>query len=220
MKKQRPNTEILIFLTLLLASIVAVAMVISRAVYSGKLLYGFLIWNLVLAWMPYLLAWTAFQKPMVVFIYGPLWLLFFPNAPYLVTDLIHLQPFHNVPIWYDAMMLFTFALTGLLLGFLSLFFMQSLVTHRFGHIVGWLFTVLATGLSSYGVYVGRFLRWNSWDIFTQPISLLTDIINSLVDPAMFFKTYTVSFSLCAIMLFAYIILYSLPHLETTVRVKK
>ena len=117
------------------------------------------------------------------------------------------------------MMLFTFALTGLLLGFLSLYFMQSLVAQRFGHTVGWLFTVLATGLSSYGVYVGRFLRWNSWDIFTQPVSLLTDIVNSLVNPEVFIKTYTVSFSLSAIMLFAYIILYSLPHLETTVRVE-
>jgi uncharacterized membrane protein len=220
MKKQRPNIQLLIFLTLLFASTVAAAMVVSRAFYSGRLLYGFLIWNLVLAWMPFLLAWTAFQKPMVAIVYGPLWLLFFPNAPYLVTDLIHLQPFHNVPLWFDAMMLFTFALTGLLLGFLSLYFMQSLVAQRFGHTVGWLFTILATGLSSYGVYVGRFLRWNSWDIFTQPVSLLTDIVNSLVNPEVFIKTYTVSFSLSAIMLFAYIILYSLPHLETTVRVRK
>ena len=86
-----------VFLTLLFASTVAAAMVVSRAFYSGRLLYGFLIWNLVLAWMPFLLAWTAFQKPMVAIVYGPLWLLFFPNAPYLVTDLIHLQPFHNVP---------------------------------------------------------------------------------------------------------------------------
>ena len=218
MLKQRSYTQLLIFLTLLFASIVATTMIVLRALYSGRLLYSFLIWNLILAWLPFLFAWMAYRKPFIAVLYGPLWLLFFPNAPYLVTDLIHLRQFDAVPIWYDAIMLFTFALTGLMLGFMSLYMMQSLVARRFGTVWSWLFVVTAVGMSGYGVYIGRFLRWNSWDIFTQPFGLLSDIANSLFNPAFFPKTYTVSFSLSAIMLFAYIIMVAMPHLGASMQV--
>lgn len=212
MQKQRSYSQILIFLTLLLASIVATTMIVLRAWYSGRLLYTFLLWNLFLAWLPFLFAWAAYRKPFISVVYGPLWLLFFPNAPYLVTDLIHLRQFDTVPIWYDAIMLFTFALTGLMLGFLSLYMMQSLVARRFGSLWSWLFVVAAVGMSGYGVYVGRFLRWNSWDVFRQPGSLLADVANSLFNPAYSLKTYTVSLSLSAIMLFAYVVMVAMPHL--------
>lgn len=218
MQKQRSYSQFLIFLTLLLASIAATTMIVLRAWYSGRLLYTFLLWNLFLAWLPFLFAWAAYRKPFITVIYGPLWLLFFPNAPYLVTDFIHLRQFDAVPIWYDAIMLFTFALTGLMLGFLSLYMMQSLVARRFGGVWSWLFAVAAVGMSGYGVYVGRFLRWNSWDVFRQPMSLLADVANSLLNPAYFLKTYTVSFSLSAIMLFAYVVMVAMSHLSASVRV--
>lgn len=220
MQKQRSYSQFLIFLTLLLASIAATTMIVLRAWYSGRLLYTFLLWNLFLAWLPFLFAWAAYRKPFIAVIYGPLWLLFFPNAPYLVTDLIHLRQFDAVPIWYDAIMLFTFALTGLLLGFMSLYMMQSLVARRFGGVWSWMFAVAAVGMSGYGVYVGRFLRWNSWDVFRQPVSLLADVANSLFNPAYFLKTYTVSFSLSAVMLFAYVVMVAMPHLSASVQVSE
>jgi len=189
-------------------------MVALRVVYSGEPRFIFLVWNLFLAWLPLLFAWLAYRRPRTAVLNGPLWLLFFPNAPYLVTDLIHLgRAGGGAPLWYDALLIFTFALTGLMLGFLSLYMMRSLVARRFGSRWSWLFVVVAVGMSSYGVYVGRFLRWNSWDIFTQPLGLLHDIASSLFNPAIFLKTYTVSFSLSMIMLFAYVIIYTLPHLE-------
>jgi uncharacterized membrane protein len=218
MMKQRSSTQFLIFLTLILASIAATTMIVLRALYSGQILYSFLLWNLFLAWLPFLFAWAAYRKPFVAIIYGPLWLLFFPNAPYLVTDLIHLRQFDAVPIWYDAIMLFTFALTGLLLGFMSLYMMQSLVARRFGAVWSWLFAIAAVGMSGYGVYVGRFLRWNSWDVFRQPATLLADIANSLFNPDYFLKTYTVSFSLSAVMLFAYVVMVAMPHLGASMQV--
>jgi uncharacterized membrane protein len=218
MQKQRSYSQFLIFLTLLLASIAATTMIVLRAWYSGRLLYTFLLWNLFLAWLPFLFAWAAYRKPFIAIIYGPLWLIFFPNAPYLVTDFIHLRHFDAVPIWYDAIMLFTFALTGLMLGFLSLYMMQSLVARRFGGVWSWVFAVAAVGMSGYGVYVGRFLRWNSWDVFRQPLTLLSDVANSLFNPAYFLKTYTVSFSLSAIMLFAYVVIVAMPHLGAGMQV--
>ena len=218
MKRRHTNAQLLIFLTLLLASIVITIMVVLRGWYSGQLRYGFLVWNLVLAWLPFLLAWMAYRKPSLVPVCGPLWLLFLPNAPYLMTDLVHLRPFDNVPLWFDAIMLFTFALAGLLLGFLSLYYMQALVANRFGRVVSWFFVVSVTVLSGYGVYIGRFLRWNSWDVFTQPVGLVADIVNSLINPQVFVKTVTVSLSLTAVMLFGYIVIYSLLHLEMSAQV--
>ncbi|MEJ2748545.1 MAG: DUF1361 domain-containing protein [Anaerolineae bacterium] len=217
MEKQRSSTQFLIFLTLLLASIAATTMIVLRAWYSGRLLYSFLLWNLFLAWLPFLFAWAAYRKPVTAVFNGPLWLLFFPNAPYLVTDLIHLRQYDAVPLWYDAIMLFTFVLTGLMLGFLSLYMMQSLVSRRFGRVWSWLFVIAAVGMSGYGVYIGRFLRWNSWDVFRQPMTVLADIANSLFNPAYFLKTYTVSISLSAVMLFAYIVMVAMPHLGASMQ---
>ena len=213
MKKRKLNYQLLIFLTLLLASAVSTTMVALRVAYSGEIRFIFLVWNLFLAWLPLFFAWMAQRWPVTAVIYGPLWLLFFPNAPYLVTDLVHLGRISSVPLWYDALVVFAFALTGLLLGILSLYLMQALVARRFGSWLSWLFVFVTTGLSGYGVYVGRFLRWNSWDIFTQPRTLAHEMFNSLTNPSLFPKTYAVSISLTVMMLFAYIIMYALPRLE-------
>ncbi len=209
MNKRKPNYPILIFLTLLLASIVATTMVAVRGVYSGELRFIFLVWNLFLAWLPLFFAWMAYRYRKTAVIYAPLWLLFFPNAPYIITDLIHLRYRVEVPIWYDALMIFTFALTGLILGAISLYLMQDVVARQFNRLTSWLFVLITTGLSGYGVYIGRFLRWNSWDIFTRPGALTYDILASLGSP----KTYAVALPLAALMLFAYVIIYTLPRLE-------
>lgn len=220
MNKSQSNSQLLIFLTLAFASMTAAMMVLFRALYSGEWRFIFLIWNLFLAWLPFLGAWTALRKPFTAVIYGPLWLLFFPNAPYLVTDFIHLRPTAAVPLWYDAFLIFTFALTGLMLGIMSLYFMQALVARWVGRFMSWLFVIVTIGMSGYGVYVGRFLRWNSWDIFTQPFTLGRDILNSLTNPQSFPKTYTVSLSLSLMMLFAYLIVYILPQLQWTAPLRK
>ena len=106
---------------------------------------------------------------------GAAWLAFFPNAPYLVTDLIHLRTRAFVPVWYDAIMVFAFALTGLCLAFLSLWLVHRLVERRLGKAAGWLFVAVVAGLSGFGVYLGRYPRWNSWDVVTRPGELMADV---------------------------------------------
>lgn len=204
------------FLLLILASVVPTGMVLARFLYSGERTYAFLVWNLFLAWMPLIFAILACQTRRIwplFMIFGFLWLLFFPNAPYLVTDLLHLKPRLGVPFWYDVILTFTFALTGLVLGFASLHLMQMAITRRFGAITGWFFVTVALGLSSFGVYVGRFLRWNSWDLFVEPFNLLQDIFYSLTNPFMFLKTLAISLLLSAVFTCAYVILFSLPLLS-------
>lgn len=223
MPTQRTHSQITLFSGLLFASLVLTGMVVARAVYSGVLSYRFLIWNLFLAWLPLVFAfmgYRAMEKRPLLLSFTVLWLLFFPNALYLVTDLIHLRDTGVVPLWFDAIMMFSFALTGLLLGLLSLYLMHTLITHRFGRGFGWLFAVMSLAISGYGVYVGRFLRWNSWDIFAHPIMLLRDMLYSLVHPQMVLKTYTVSLLLSAVFMFTYLIFFSLSRIPLEQRVER
>src|SRR6185312_633328 len=104
-----------------------------------------------------------------------LWLLFLPNAPYIFTDLTHLSTRFFPHFWPDLSLVLLFSFTGFLLGFLSLYLMQSVVTEIRGRVIGWLFTAGATGLASCGIYLGRFLRRNSWDVVTHPVGLSHDI---------------------------------------------
>jgi uncharacterized membrane protein len=162
-------------LALAFASGITVALVIARMVWTGWLIYGFLAWNLFLAWLPLVFALLACDKfksgggrSWTFFGFAGAWLLFFPNAPYIFTDLIHLTSKFYPHFWVDLMLFLLCAFTGLVLGFLSLYLMQSIVTRRFGPIRGWLFVAAVAGLSSIGVFIGRFLRFNSWDIVLRP----------------------------------------------------
>jgi uncharacterized membrane protein len=212
LKQLMTNYKLRIVAALMLASGLSIAMLLMRIIYTGQPTYIFLAWNLFLAWMPFsfaLLAHQFWQRTWVLLPLSGLWLLFLPNAPYLITDLMHLHYSSIVPTWYDAIMIFSFALTGLLLGFLSLYLMQSLVVRRFGWRMGWLFAWLVLGLSGLGVYIGRFLRWNSWDVFTSPFTLF----NSLLNPELFLKAFVVTALLSMISIFAYVIMVSMPRLS-------
>lgn len=224
--------HLLVFLALVFASMVCGAMVVARIIYSDSPHFIFLNWNLFLAWLPFLFAWGAYltAEPVSNTQYsvpsgqwsvvrglwqlglGGLWLLFFPNAPYIVTDFMHLRQLGNVPIWYDAILLFAFAFTALLLGFLSLYFMHALVARRFGWLAGWVFVLAVLGVSGFGVYIGRFLRFNSWDVFTDPALLFNDIAAQFARPYLQLRTFVMSALLSIIMLFGYTILFFLPKL--------
>lgn len=207
---------VLIFLAMLFASLVVTTMVAVRVVYTGSFSYFFLIWNLILAWLPFLFALviiTFRRSQFMLGTYGLLWLLFFPNTIYLVTDLIHLRFRVDVPIWYDAIMLFAFALTGLMLGLLSLYFVHAVVESHFGAALGWLFVLITAVLGGIGVYIGRFLRWNSWDVFANPLTLLNDLAYNLVNPDLFLKATVTTGMLTAVFIVAYIILFLLPRIS-------
>lgn len=151
--------------------------------------YG-LMWNLLLAWIPLVCALavqalsearTPWRYPALAVCAG-FWLLFFPNAPYLITDLIHIPAHSALPAWYAAILILAFVWTGLLIGLTSLSLMQNLVSQRLGRAAGWLFTFGTLGLGSLGVFLGRFLRLNSWDVFTRPVIVLGDVWASLRHP--------------------------------------
>jgi uncharacterized membrane protein len=201
-------------LGLLLASLFCIGLVVLRAIESGDAKFSGLIWNLFLAWIPFALAvavydgWRRRRAPGTLFALGALWLLFFPNAPYIVTDFVHLERTAEAPYWYDAVTVSAFAWTGMLLGFASLFLMQTVVRQWRGVVAGWVFAGVALALGSLGIYLGRFLRLNSWDALEHP-SVLPRIAHAVArDPFRYGEAIGVTALFTLALGFAYVLLYN------------
>ncbi|MGH1364061.1 MAG: DUF1361 domain-containing protein [Calditrichia bacterium] len=181
-----------------------------RVYLSGTRTFLFFVWNLFLAAIPLLFSSMLIaleSKTRSRIILGGLfvgWLLFFPNAPYILTDLFHLRKRVNIPLWYDLILITSFAWNGLFLGFLSLKQIQIFVQKRIGVITGWICVIGSLGLSSFGIYLGRYLRWNSWDVLSQPEGLFFDIADRLLNPGAHPKTFGVTILFTAFLLIVYL----------------
>lgn len=145
----------------------------------------YLVWNLGLAWLPLvfaLLLYLAFRRRHTVaelLALGAAWLVFLPNAPYVLTDFVHLGHRHRL---VDSMILASFAFTALGLGFASLLLVQIVVTRKAGAAAGWVVALSALFLASIGVYLGRVHRFNSWDVITRPRLVAWTMLQGLADP--------------------------------------
>jgi len=165
-----------------------------RIILTGELTYIFLAWNLFLALIPFALSHRLHHiqgKWIPLYVIG-LWLLFLPNAPYIITDFLHLKHRVPVPYWYDILLLFSAALNGLFLGIASLLKVEKFLSLRFGKKISGLFILCSLFLCALGIYIGRFLRWNSWDIFISPDNILFEILTFVKDPLGHFKTWGVT----------------------------
>jgi uncharacterized membrane protein len=202
--------------SLALLSGLAVAMVIARIVYTGETTYANLVWNLMLAWIPLLLALFLYDAARrggarwLLLGAGVAWLLFFPNAPYLMTDFAFLRDSTEAPIWYDVVLLSTAAWTGLTLGFASLYLVHVVARRSLGSITVWAGIAVVLALTSFGIYLGRFERWNSWDVVSRPGPLLHSIGARIVDPDPRTAGVTVVFT--AFLALAYAAFYSVVRL--------
>ena len=153
------------------------ALYFVRVLRSGSIVYAFLMWNLLLASIPlYATARLERQRsaPMQA-LWLAIWLAFLPNAPYIVTDFVHLRPRPSIPLWYDIALLASCAATGVLLGYASVADVQRFIARRFGEAKAWACSAFALLLCGAGIYLGRFLRWNSWDVLFNPIAIVTSI---------------------------------------------
>ena len=157
-----PFSRTRLTLVFVLAASVAlsVLLVAGRVLMTGRLTFLFLIWNLFLALIPFGLSTMlgAARGPLkarILLPVGAAWLLFFPNAPYILTDLFHLETRLGVPLWYDLALILSCAWNGLMLAYASLSDMQRLVQQRLGFWSGWAFATVALLLSSFGIYLGR-----------------------------------------------------------------
>ncbi len=216
---------VLILATLIVASGLSAAMLAARWLYTGSSSYRFLLWNLFLAWIPLVSAFAASAfcaggrcRTISLLVCSGVWLLFFPNAPYILTDLFHLRVRDNSLFWYDLIMLLSFAWTGCFLGFVSLNAMQRLIERivpvRFlGAAMGWALVIVMAGVSGFGIYMGRFLRWNSWDMLLRPLSVLGDIWDRIANPLAHNRTFAFSIAFSVFFLVTYLLLTSFAYLR-------
>lgn len=207
-------------LALILASAASVALVGARVVYTRNIMYAFLVWNLFLAWLPLVFALFAsdeFQggtsRSWRFLSLAGAWLLFFPNAPYIFTDLIHLRTRFFQHFWVDLTLILLCAVTGLVLGFVSLFLMHSVVTRVFGRLTGWVFIAAVTGVSGFGIYLGRFMRFNSWDVLFKPVELYRGIGNLSANRLMNPNPLAFPVLFATFLFISYLMLYALTHLK-------
>ncbi|WP_020595346.1 DUF1361 domain-containing protein [Spirosoma panaciterrae] len=164
---------------LALLTATSLSLVVARGVLTGNWWFFIaLTWNLALAWFPLGTVLTlrdlrtaGFRSPWLLIGGLMLWLVFLPNAPYIITDLFHLKYIDHPLLWFDTMTIFIFALTGLLTGLYSILIVHRLLRPMLGTVCTWAVIMTSQLLSGFGIYLGRFGRWNSWDILARPSSL-------------------------------------------------
>lgn len=203
------------FERLLLAFFAFIGLLISvRVIYSGSLLFIFLVWNIFLAWIPFrvsaYLVKSRRKDKWKEWLLFAVWLLFFPNALYIITDLIHLEIETSIPKWFDAILLFSSSIVGLMMAFVSLYRAEKFLSKRVNEKR---MPVLITGIlfvASFGVYLGRFLRWNSWDIIRNPLGLFSSIIQRFIFPLEHMRTWGITIMLTALFYLLYLSVKKMP----------
>jgi uncharacterized membrane protein len=216
------DRRIAVVASLAMLSLFVVAMIGFRVLYTQTPEHLAIAWNLLLAWIPFALALVAYERsragvamPLLLAL-ALLWLLFLPNAPYIVTDLKYVGDGGGVPVLYDVLLLSAAAWTGLLLGLTSLFLMHAVARRVIGAVNAWAFVVGVLALSSFGIYLGRVQRWNSWDVFVRPGSLLGEIAGGLLHPLDHPRPIGLTVLLTSFLLASYLAFYSLARMSSAV----
>lgn len=201
--------------SVILACLVSCLFLSARIIVSDSLRFVFLYWNLALAIVPAILAYWLVKR---IQAYGwfkwpqalltAVWLSFLPNSFYLVTDMVHLRANFEASFYFDVIMLTSFMLNGLALGFYSVYIIHKELEKRFSGT----FTIFIIGiiffLCSFATYLGRFVRWNTWDIILQPLGLLFDVSDRFVNPELHNETYLATSSFLIVLFSAYLVVWS------------
>lgn len=221
----RHYRQLAVIASLISASVFCFGLLVLRTAYSHNSHYVWLLWNLFLAWLPAASALVAYNLHkrhsrfswLLVSVCAVTWFFFLPNAPYLVTDMVHLYARPDAPFWFDLLLLVSFAWTGFFLGLVSLLLMQEIVRRLAGTVTSWAFAFVMLGLSSFGIYLGRFLRWNSWDVLSNPLRLLVDVTQPLIHPLSHMQTVVFSVLFALFLAAMYLTLAAVMNFQTEVR---
>lgn len=217
-----------LFLLILLAFSSLVMLLILRFMLAGKLLQGYLLWNLILAIVPALISWAVLKHTeyfehkgwhSAVNIAGFFaWLIFYPNAPYVFTDFIHVINRSNLGyvaapwlsrldlLWFDIILNAAFAFVGHFMGLLSMYFMQVVLRKLYGRTISWVAVLPAVILSGIGIHLGRFSRYNSWDMVFHPIDTFQAILKIFTMPSALLFSLAFSFFIAITYIMFYIVI--------------
>lgn len=186
-----------LYSVLVISLIFSVFLLMVRIKLNHSFFYLFLIWNLFLAIIPFVItSYLTLQpniKKMKLILWFGIWLLFLPNAPYIITDLMHLRLNPDSYLWLDILVVTSFACNGLLLFYLSVLDMKNILKTYIKKPVNDILVIALLFLSSFGVYLGRFLRYNSWEILSNPKYLILDIFNIALQPITYREAWLFTF---------------------------
>jgi uncharacterized membrane protein len=177
----------------------------------------FLVWNLILAWIPVFFAvgFAAAHRRAWLLPLGLGWLAFLPNSPYLVTDLVHLG--EGVELWRHVLQYGFAAWTGIMLGVVSMRLVHERIEREFGAVAGWTAVILSIALCAIGVVIGRFQRWNSWDLVTRPDAVVAATFEWVRSPFAYVQSTGVALAVAAFFGLAYLTIWSLGGLAVASR---
>lgn len=217
LRQLREKNRLSILAIFTLTTLLSVMLVAFRVHYTSQVTFVFLVWNTILALIPYFISTLLIlyhhriRSTFVLVVPIIIWLCFFPNAPYILTDLFHLRPRPDVPYWFDLALILFFAWNGLMLGYASLADIHVILNQRFNRIVGWLSTICFLILGGFGIYLGRYLRWNSWDVVSSPTGLIEDITSRILNPSGYPHTYGVTIIFSSFLILGYTLLHQFSH---------
>ena len=195
---------------------VSLLLFILRSVESQTDRYWFLIWNLVLAWLPLAFAWwlagrlrktswLTWQNLALTF----LWLGFLPNSFYVVSDLIHLHETGEVSLLYDIVMFSSFIFNAAIVGFMSLFIVHRELLKRIAHKKAHVVVGMVLLACSFAIYLGRSLRWNSWDVLVNPAGILFDVSDRIVNPISHPQSFVTTMTFFLLLTSVYCVIWEL-----------
>ena len=211
-RRLRETNRLAILTLFSLTTMLCVTLVAFRVHYTSQVTFVFLVWNIFLALIPYVISTMLviyhqdIKRTWLIWIPFMMWLCFFPNAPYILTDLFHLRPRPGVPYWYDLALILFFAWNGLMLGYASMLDIQTVISTRYNKWVGWITSIVSLLLAGFGIYLGRYLRWNSWDVVSSPEVLLRDIVARIINPMAHPQTYGVTILFSTFLVLGYVLL--------------
>jgi uncharacterized membrane protein len=205
-------------LSLAYLTLVSCGFFAAGAISNRSLELWYFIWNLFLSWLPLLFAlwligvlkrkpWSSWQGVTL----SLLWLFFLPNSFYMVSDYIHLQDYQRVNIVYDTLMFSAFILTSLMLGYTSLYLVHRELMRRLKTFNAWLWVSGVLVLCSYAIYLGRDLRWNTWDVLVNPAGILFDVSETVLHPTDHYLALTTTVTFSVFLGSLYFVLWQLAH---------
>lgn len=197
-------------------ALISIGLLVARILYSQSYLFIFFAWNLFLALIPFfvslrILAFTQknANKKRTPWLLLFIWLLFLPNAPYLVTDLIHLRIRTGAPFWFDILLITSFCWNGLIIGFISIYNVHEVLKQKKSELISWGCILAVIVMCAFGIYLGRFLRWNSWDLIVNPLDIIYDIFQRIIHPIRHIRTWGITFSYSLFLIVGYLTIRSL-----------
>lgn len=203
------SRRVVLFAALGAASALTVALGVTDPAVVPDYPTQFLVWNLFLAWIPlgFALSFRVARSRWVSMLTAGAWLAFLPNAPYLITDLVHLQG--RDELWRHVLQYGIAAWTGTMLGVVSLRVVHVEVERRHGVIGGWIVVAASTALCAIGVVIGRFQRWNSWDLLRSPRMIVGSTFDWMRAPIADLRSTGVAIAVASFFAIAYLTIWAL-----------